>query len=528
VSQPGDWLYNVALAVWVYDRTGSAAWIAAITFVRLLPYVLLAPIGGVVADRYERRTVLLVTDVARGSLMACLAVVVALDGSVLVATALAFLVTACGTAYFPSIFAFVPELVPEDDLAAANSVTSVIENGSVVVGPAVAGTILAFSSPAWAFAINAGTFAWAALVYTTIHSRSRAPVHADEDERPRGMRHELLEGGRAVGHSPTARALLSLVMATSFVYGVLTVVLVILASERLGLESSDVGFLYAALGVGGVVAAPLTARLGRSARLTVVTFGFLLVTSLPLVLLAPVRHGTVAFLLVVLVGLGSVVVDVLSITMLQRTLDDRVKGRVFGILDSLVVAAILTGSVLVSPLRAWLGFGPMLLVLGVVGPALVLLQTRPLLEADRDAAFTYARLEPVVDDLRRTTLFGLLSRAALERLAASTEKERFARGETILREGDEADRCYVVLHGAVDVRSTRSGGAVVATLREHDYFGEIGLLQGVPRTATVEAASDCVLYSIDADAFRGAVNADCALSAVAFEGAATRLAHLER
>src|SRR5436190_2943801 len=81
-SQVGDWLYNAALLGYVYSATGSAAWVGAATICRLLPYVLLSPVGGMLADRYDRRTVLLAGDLLRILLMLALAAVVAADGPV--------------------------------------------------------------------------------------------------------------------------------------------------------------------------------------------------------------------------------------------------------------------------------------------------------------------------------------------------------------------------------------------------------------------------------------------------------------
>src|SRR5215212_7775511 len=81
-SQVGDWLYNAALLGYVFSATHSAAWVGAATIVRLLPYVLLGPFGGAVADRYQRRTVLLVGSLLRLAIMLVLAAVVAANGPV--------------------------------------------------------------------------------------------------------------------------------------------------------------------------------------------------------------------------------------------------------------------------------------------------------------------------------------------------------------------------------------------------------------------------------------------------------------
>src|SRR4051794_29142654 len=98
-SQGGDWLYNVALTMNVNDRTHSTAWVGFVTILRLLPYVVLAPVAGFVADRYERRRVLPLSDLLRAALMPVLALAVANGTAVIVVGLLATATTAVGTAY---------------------------------------------------------------------------------------------------------------------------------------------------------------------------------------------------------------------------------------------------------------------------------------------------------------------------------------------------------------------------------------------------------------------------------------------
>jgi ATP-binding cassette subfamily B protein len=119
-----------------------------------------------------------------------------------------------------------------------------------------------------------------------------------------------------------------------------------------------------------------------------------------------------------------------------------------------------------------------------------------------------------------------LRESALERIARGIKKERYAVGDTILVEGTIGSACYTVLHGRVDVRRGGEDGEVIATLAENDHFGEIGLLHNVPRTATVTAASDVVLYVIDAETFRAALETDAIVASHAMESAGARLAAL--
>jgi MFS family permease len=526
VSQVGDWLYNVALAVYVFDRTHSAAWVGAMTLLRLIPYVLFAPLGGMIADRFERRFVLVISDVVRAGLMTVLAFAVALDAPVLSIGLLALATTAAGTAYLPSTLALIPDVVGEDDLASANSLASFIQCVSIVIGPAIGGLLLAVAAPVWSFVANAVTFGLGALLTLRIRTRSRPEprVAAGDDAPAPTFWSELAAGARVVAHQPVVRVLTSLAVGASFIYGVQTVVLVILAGERVGSSAGDVGFLYGALGLGGLVGAPVASRLAHHPRLGGIALGALGLTSLTIVALIPVEVAAVAFVLVFFAGIGEVVVDVISVTLLQRNLERDVVGRVFGVFDALTVGAMIAGSLIVAPLRNAFGYSGMLVVVAGLAPLLVLLQWRPLVEADRDSAFEYAHLERTVTDLRRVSLFGNMQIAALERLARGAEKERFAVGETILAKGDPANRCYTVLHGRVRVHEP--DGDTLATLEEDDFFGEIGLLHETTRTASVTAASDCVLYSIDAGTFRAALDADTAASAVAFEAAGRRLSAL--
>src|SRR5262245_27737230 len=90
VSTAGDWLYNVALIVFVFDRTHSSGWIAALTVARLTPYVALGPLGGVLAERHDRRRVMILSDLARAAIMFGLAIVASTNGAPAIALLLAF------------------------------------------------------------------------------------------------------------------------------------------------------------------------------------------------------------------------------------------------------------------------------------------------------------------------------------------------------------------------------------------------------------------------------------------------------
>src|SRR3984957_8316591 len=158
VSQVGDWMYNLALVTLVYQRTGSALWAGAATAARIIPMVVLGPVGGVIADRFGRRGVMIACDLARLVLMLGLALVAAAHLPLLLAPVIAALATAAGAPYLPCVSAVTPKLVRGADLPGANAARSAVAAAGLIAGPALRGVLLLTGSPAAAFAVNALTF----------------------------------------------------------------------------------------------------------------------------------------------------------------------------------------------------------------------------------------------------------------------------------------------------------------------------------------------------------------------------------
>ena len=136
VDQIGSWSYLIVISVYIFDRTGSTQWLAASAACRWGPGLLLASYGGVLADRYQRTTVMVVSALASAVLMAGMAAVVASDAPVAFVLAISALSSVAIAPYQPAAGALTPEIVGEKDLAAANSIFSALNNLVVVVGPA--------------------------------------------------------------------------------------------------------------------------------------------------------------------------------------------------------------------------------------------------------------------------------------------------------------------------------------------------------------------------------------------------------
>ena len=535
ISQAGDWLYNVALLVFVFERTHSATWVAAATFFRLVPYLFGSPLGGVIADTFDRRKVLVGSDVIRAASMALLALVASVDGPVIIALLLAALTTTAGTAYLPAFVATVPELVGEDDLAAANGASSLVENLAVVAGPALGAALLALGTPALAFGLNALSFVAGALLALTLSPASlTAPPAAAgaSDDAPDGARTGFFErfgvGARALNESRSGRVLSLYLIGSNFVYGLQTVIFVLVAT-RVNTGSEGVGTLYVALGAGGLIVAALISRLARGARLGAVMFLGLTLCAVPVAALATTHDSTIAFLFIAVSGVGMVVVDVLGLTLLQRVMPQDVLGRVWGILDALLMAAIILGAALVGPVVDAIGTDSAFVVLALLAPALALLGFRALAEVDRTSVGVLAVLGPIIEAFERLALLGGASRGVIEMLARDAVLEPADTGVAIVTQGEPADHFYVIKSGRVEVsRTSDSGPVVLAELGTGDYFGEIGILHKVPRTATVTALEPCELYRVEGQQFLDAVNGAPTMSASLMEGAAVRLAAHDR
>src|SRR4051794_38320454 len=295
ISATGSWAYNVALLAYVYDQTGSLGWVGAAGLARFIPSLILSPYAGVVAERHDRVRVMVSSDLACVGLQCAMAAVAAADGPAAAVIALAALTSIAATVYLPAAASTIPRVVGEHDLAAANALNGTAENLVVVLGPAIGAGVLAGTSPAVVFAINAASFALSALVVSRIRVRTEAGDVGDEGRA--GPLAQMLVGFRTLAGTPAARVPVALCVLVSFVYGTDTILFVAVSDERLGTGADGFGYLLAGLGIGGVLAAAAVNRLAGSSRLAFVTTGAAVLYCLPTALLTVIASPLPAFLL---------------------------------------------------------------------------------------------------------------------------------------------------------------------------------------------------------------------------------------
>jgi predicted MFS family arabinose efflux permease len=522
ISQAGDWLYNVALLILVLEATSSATWVAAAGVVRLLPYVLFGTLGGVIADRYPRKRVMIVSDLARAVLMAGLGVVALSSGSPLTAILLAGASTTFAVAYGPSVHAGIPLLVDEDDLSAANAITTTIQNVCIAIGPAVGGVLLLLGSPALAFFFNAVTFLASAVAVALIKKDLGPLETAHEHGEEPSLVERLREGFHAMRGSADVLVLVGAWTANSFLYGSQIVLLTLLATGRLGIGDQGLSFLYAAVGIGGIVAAGLAHRSADRPQQGLALAVSTLITAAAWAAIAFATTGPVAYALAAIDGAATIVLDVLIVTSLQRMLGNEVLGRVMGAVESMVVGGMLLGSIVAAPLVPLIGVQATVLVIAsvvAVAGVLVLVRAR---QIDARAAGRAELLAPLATMLHALDLFEGASRATLEALAEELTLEHVPAGTVVIRQGDEPDDLFIVRDGHLVVTIETKGR--VGELAANQYFGEIGLIHRVPRTATVTADVDCDLYRMPGESFLRLLNEGPTQSASLVDNLQTRMA----
>jgi len=367
VSQAGDWLYNIALVALVYQRTGSAVWAGVTTAARIAPMVILGPFGGLIADRFDRRRVMVACDLIRLGLMLLLALVAATDLPVVLAPVIAALATAAAAPYLPSVAVTAPRLVAEADLPGANAARAAVTGIGLVAGPALGGVLLLLGSPAVAFVANAATFGASAACVLAI--RANGVFHAAQAtaRRAAGLLGQLADGAAALRAHPEAMRLAGADIICSLVYGMQTVLLILVA-RRTGLGLHGYGYLFAAIGIGGVAGTALASKALRLPHRPVLVAALGLV-GLPMLVLPAVRLGALALALAALTGAGAIMVEVMTETGLQRLLPGDMIGRAYGLVVPTAIGGIGVGSLIAPVLASSLGLTGALLACGAAPAA---------------------------------------------------------------------------------------------------------------------------------------------------------------
>jgi MFS family permease len=501
----------IAVAVYAYEVDGLDA-VGIVAFVRLVAAGAASPWLSVLADRRPRRDVLIGSDLVRVLLLGAMAALVVVDAASLAVYALSVLAAVAEPVFRSAQVAFTPSLVKTpEELTATNVLASGVESVGLFAGPALGALLLVVAGTETVLAATAALTLVSSLLVVRIGERG-LPGEAESAARA----HTALAGWRAIAAEPSLRVVIALFSVQTFVAGMLNVLVVVLAIEVLDLGTAGVGWLDGMVGIGATLGIVLVAGVAGQRGLARFFALGLLLWSVPLALVAAWPGPVLAFVLMAVLGIGNTLVDVTGVTLMQRSADDAVLGRVFGAFEALVLVTMALGSLATPLLVSLLGTREATLIAGLLLPLVLLPLWRPLRAIDAAAPPPTER----VALLRAIPIFEPLAAPELERLAKALGEVTFESGSTVVVEGEHGDDFYVIAggHAIVEV-----GGTEVRALEPGDFFGEIALLHDVARTATVRAITQLRVFSLERDVFLATVAADPASAEAAGSIVAARL-----
>lgn len=513
----------IALLVYAYGHGGATAGMV-MALVQLVPCVLFSPFFGAVADRHRPAPVLRLGYLLQAVSMAAVAVAIATGVPVIVVFVLSPLTALSITVIRPPQAALLPAVVrTADELTAANVMTGWTDGAASLVGPAVAGILMAWHGPDLAVGAMAAMSAGALVLILGVAGPAAAASSElaasdlnDDDAEPE------VESDRITGDdAPTPRAeptgfgvllvaarsnlrvatrtqQLRVLFALHTFYfvliGSLDLLCVVLAVELLHMGAGGPGFLNAALGAGALVAGFVTVFLvGRRHLATTLTISLAIsVSALAVIELLP--RVIPALLLVATVGLAGAVFDVTGRTLLQRSAPPDAIAGTFAVYEALMDLGLALGVVLVRVALAVGGIPAALCAPAAVAAVLLAVVWRGLRTID--TAATVPQVE--IQLLRSIPLFAALPAPAIEGIARQLVTLSVTEGEVIVTEGEPGNRYYAVADGQLTVSRH---GRRLGTLSRADGFGEIALIRQVPRTATVTAQTDALLYVLEKEPF---------------------------
>jgi MFS family permease len=523
VSGAGDGIFWVALVVVLSDQPRFGLWLTLAVFARLAPRAFLSLPAGALVDRSNLRSLVVTIELVRAALMVALAVIVSFDAPALPVLALVLVSYSIAAPTRPALAAIVPSVAGERHLAGANAVLSTVRQIMTFVGPLL-GVAIAAWAPAAGFAVNAATFAVSGLVIMTIRGipdRSRQVRPSRRGPARLGPISAFVDGVGAVRAIPALGPLVALIGVMYFVRGSEMVLHVYVVRDQLGANVERIGLLSGAVGLGALLAMPIASRAADSPSPVRPIVFSLLATAIPTAGLAAVTTTLGASAVLIPVGVGMVVFEVVIVVMVQRITPPSSLGRVFGAINGASNTGKLVGALAAPVCIAVFGVEGSLLV---VGAAVVLVGAAalwPLITIGRVAAVRQRELAPIVHALRGQAIFEGASGPSLERIAARLVEREVPTDTVIIRQGEPAEDLYIARSGIFVVTRDHQ---VVGTIGAGDWFGEIGLIEEQPRTATVSTSAPSVVWEIPGDVFLDALDDAGAAPSALVDAMADRLA----
>jgi len=385
VSNTGRWFQSVAIPAIIWQLTESAAWVGFAGFSRMAPMALVSPIAGALADRYDRRKLLIVTQslqaMATGLLMVSWMAGVRSPGAFV---ALSLLAGAFGGLNLPAWKAFVSDLVPREQLLNAVTLTSMQFNAARMFGPALAGVTLAAAGPAWAFFINFASFGAVLLALAMIDVHT-GPTGGDRE--PFAPMSDFIETVRWIRTHPGIRRAILAVGVVGLLGMPIQVLAVVFAEDVFGRGATAYGLMLTMIGVGAVITGPFVAGRGSKLDRSRLEAVALIVYSIGILAFALAPGLPVAFIALALVGAAHLTSASVLNTAVQVQVPEERRAKVLSVHMMVVTLSSPVGQLVLGQTMEWTGPRPTMIGAGLVMAAIAafLIATRRLdsLDAER-------------------------------------------------------------------------------------------------------------------------------------------------
>jgi len=369
VSQMGDWFNTIALYTIILQLTGSGRDVGLLLVARFVPSFLFGPISGVVADRFSRRTIMIVSDLLRAVVVLGFLLVRRAD-QLWIIYVLTVVQLGLSTFFEPAKTAAIPSIVEDRELVAANAISSVTWSAMLTIGAAIGGIITDAFGTNVAFILDATTYLLSAALIASIRvpKRAKRPRQKLSLGRVLGIT-ETIEGIRYVKDRPRVLAYLLVKPAWGLGGGILTLLAVF--GERIfpvgkG-AAGGIGVLFAARGIGTAIG-PIVARriAGEGERRMQVTIGIaFLIGGVFYIAFGSATGLTFALIVLGLAHCGGSILWVFSTVMLQRSVLDSFRGRVFAAELALVTLTMAASNYATGELLDRFSISPRIVTIGV-------------------------------------------------------------------------------------------------------------------------------------------------------------------
>ena len=340
VSQMGNQAFSIAMMFWIKHETGSATLMGLIMMVSQIPAVILGPIAGTFADRHSRKSIIILSDLVRGVTVLALAGLIFFEpGATDIILVALFVVSIIGSsmgAFFrPAIAAAIPDLVPTERVAAANSMNQSSMQASMLVGQSIGGVLFRLMGAPLLFLIDGVTYLISAVSEAFISIPQKPTKPSTGGSAFQRFKEDTLEGLRYVWRR---RGLRDLTLAAAFLNFFLVPIVVLLPfyiEDTLSASVDWYGFIIASLGLGaliGYVGAGTIKVTGRTRSWMMI--GSLILMSLLFAALGLATTKLTALVLMFLTGILNGYININIATTMQLTTPSEIRGRVFGLLGT--------------------------------------------------------------------------------------------------------------------------------------------------------------------------------------------------